>query len=238
MGSRASSTAGPRARSRPAKKLLTRILRAPVSGFARFQAAVHLTNHAVYPLLLLLGLAAFPALMVLDRYHEIGWMFRSATVLVIASFGHPWLYLTSQRARGRSWADSAIMVPVVVAGNMGIAVNNTRAFIQALAGHESPFERTPKYALISKRDEWKQKVYRVPAGVWPWMELLLASYAAAAIVYATSHGHYLAVPFLLMYVVGAGYLGFFSIRNALFRGRPKTGAESRRLATILSQSNR
>ena len=73
---------------------------------------------------------------------------------------------------------------------------------------------------------------------WPLAELLLAAYAIVATIYATVHAHYLAVPFLLMYVVGAGYVGVFSIRNAWFKTRHTSSAESQGLATVSSQSNR
>ena len=149
-----------------AKKLLSTIHKAPISRFARFQATIHLTNHTVYPLLLLLGLAAFPALIVLDQFQDIGWMFRAATVLVIASFGHPWLYLTSQRARGKSWVDAAIMVPVVVAGNMGTYNNYDNSEITSRI--PKPTDQTLTDISISEsyleyhKFEWRKVVIPSP----------------------------------------------------------------------------
>ncbi len=206
-----------------ARKLLGRIMRAPLPHFTRFQAFIHLTSHFVYPLLLLLGLSGLPALMILDRHPETGWAFRWATALVIASFGHPWLYFVAERARGKSWGESLAMLPVVVAGNMGIAINNTRALVEALIGRPSAFNRTPKYALRTRSDHWRGKRYRVAATAWPWVELSLAAYALATVTYALAHAHYLAVPFLFLYVVGAGYIGGISILNGW-----RTGWEARR----------
>jgi len=104
-----------------------------------------------------------PALVILDRYPDIAWAFRMATVLVVASFGHPWLYFMAQRARGKTWREALAIVPAIVAGNMGIAINNTRALFEGLSGRQSAFVRTPKYALRSRRDHWKGKKYQVPA---------------------------------------------------------------------------
>jgi cellulose synthase/poly-beta-1,6-N-acetylglucosamine synthase-like glycosyltransferase len=213
-----------------ALKVLPRLLRTPLPWFTRFQATVHLTNHLVYPLLLLLGLCALPALWALDRFPEIGWTFRAATILVVASFGHPWLYFVSQRARGKPRRDALAVIPLVVAGNMGIAINNTRALVEALAGRQSPFNRTPKYAILSRSDNWRGKVYHVPATAWPLAELSLAVYALITMVYAFLFGHYLAIPFMMLYLVGAGYVGAMSIRSAFDRvrearraARPKSG---------------
>lgn len=222
-----------------ARKLLPRLMRAKLPFFTRLQALVHLTNHVVYPLLLLLGLCALPALWILDHFPEVGWMFRGATVLVVASFGHPWLYLISQRERGKTWLEAILTVPLVVSGNMGIAINNTRALVEALAGRHTPFNRTPKYALRTRSDHWKGKVYRVSGDAWPLAELLLAAYALVAMGYALVGGHYLALPFLALYVVGAGYIGGLSVQHtwSQMRERRRDQAPSPELAAALPRGD-
>jgi hypothetical protein len=210
-----------------ARKLLPRLVAAPMSPFRRFQALVHLTNHFAYPLLLVMGITALPALWALDRHPDAAWAFRAAAFLVVASFGHPWLYLLAQRARGRSGRESLAMVPAVVAANMGIALNNTRAVWEGLAGRTSPFLRTPKYALVARSDGWRGKRYRLSAAGGPLLEILLAAYALAAIAYAIGHGHLTAIPFLALYVAGPGYLGLASVLQARSAGRERrrrTGA--------------
>jgi glycosyltransferase involved in cell wall biosynthesis len=202
-----------------ALKILPRVLTSRLPLFTRFQAVIHLTNHVVYPMLLLLGLSALPALMVLDRHPEVGWAFRVATVMVVASFGHPYLYFVSQRIRGKTFKEALVLVPLVVAGNMGICINNTRALVEALMGRQSAFNRTPKYALTSRSDHWRGKRYHVPVSAWPFLEILLAVIALCGMGYALAHRHYLALPFLFLYVLGAGYVGTLSIYNVWSRGR-------------------
>ena len=145
-----------------ALKILPRLTRARLPAFVRFQALVHLTHHLVYPLLLLLGFMALPALWILDRYSETGTLFSLASLLAVASFGHPWLYLVAQRTQGRRLPEACLLVAYVVAGNLGIAVNNTRALVEGLAGFPSEFNRTPKYGLTSRGDHWRGKAYHPP----------------------------------------------------------------------------
>jgi glycosyltransferase involved in cell wall biosynthesis len=194
-----------------ALKLLPALAREPLPAFTRLQAFIHLTSHAVYPLLLLLGLLSLPGLVLIERHPQAGFLLQAAGWLVVASFGHPWLYGAAQRARGRSWTASLAALPLVVTGNLGIALNNTRAVLEALCGRQSAFERTPKYALRDRGDGWRTKRYRVPSTVWPLLEVLIALYALGAAAYAAAHGRYVAIPFLLLYVAGFGYLGILSI---------------------------
>ena len=54
---------------------------------------------------------------------------------------------------------------------------------------------------------------------WPFFELFLATYTLASATYALVQGHYLAIPFLLLYVAGAGHLGARSLMNAFIEMR-------------------
>jgi len=215
-----------------ALKILPRLKRAPLPRFVQFEALVHLTNHLVYPLLLLLGILAFPTLRILDHHPETAMLFKVATLLAVASFGHPWLYLVAQRARQRNFVEAWFLVGLVVAGNMGIALNNTRALIEGLLGLRSDFNRTPKYALTTRGDHWRGKAYHPRASVWSYLEIAFALYSVFALAYALRHGHWLAVPFLAMYAMGAGTLGFLSVYNAWTRPRSGGGVEPA-LATVL-----
>ncbi|HET9233031.1 MAG TPA: glycosyltransferase, partial [Candidatus Eisenbacteria bacterium] len=206
-----------------ALKILPRLASARLPAFVRFQALVHLTNHLVYPLLLLLGFMALPALWILDRHPETGTLFSLATVLAVASFGHPWLYLVAQRSQGRRFPEACLMVAYVVAGNLGIALNNTRALVEGLAGFQSDFIRTPKYGLTSRADHWRGKAYHPPASLWPLLEIVFAAYGVAGLAYALGHGHWLAVPILILYVLGSGTLGALSMYNAWTRSREDRG---------------
>ena len=207
-----------------ARKILPRLCRAQLPAFVRFEALVHLTNHLVYPLLLLLGFMGLPALWILDRHPETRPLFSLATVLAVASFGHPWLYLVAQRTQGRRYFETCILVGGVVAGNLGIAINNTRALVEGLAGSQSDFNRTPKYGLTSRDDHWRGKAYQPSASLWSLLEIVFAAYCLIALVYALDNGHWLAVPILLLYVLGSGTLGALSVYNTRLRSREIRGS--------------
>ncbi len=197
-----------------ARKVLPRLLRADLSWFAKTQAAIHLTNHLVYPLLLVLALSTLPTLILQHESPAHRPVFRLLTALVIASFGHPLLYAVAEREITRAWRRQLLVLPVILAGGMGIAVNNTLALVAAWRGAPGEFVRTPKYHLIDRSGHWVDKRYRPRCSRLAGVELALAAYLAVAVTYALATGSYAIVPFLLLYLSGFLYIGVLSVRHA------------------------
>ena len=198
-----------------AMKLLPALLKSRAGFFVKVQAMIHLTNHAVYPLLLSLAILSLPALVLHANEPVVRPFFAWATVFIIASLGHPLLYLDAQRRLKRDWPRQIALMPILIALGMGITVNNVRAVIEALAGVPSGFNRTPKYDLRRSGDEWRGKRYRVPVNAWPLLELALGAWTGAALVYSVWHGQWLAAPFLLLYTAGFLAVGGSSLARAL-----------------------
>jgi hypothetical protein len=86
----------------------------------------------------------------------------------------------------------------------GIALNNTRAVIEALAGQRGPFVRTPKFQLEGRTGRWVDSAYRLSLDWSTLGEAALALYAVITMVAAWQAGNLYAVPFLLLYAAGFG----------------------------------
>ncbi|HEX7880592.1 MAG TPA: cellulose synthase family protein [Candidatus Eisenbacteria bacterium] len=198
-----------------AMKLLPRILRSNAGPWVKLQALIHLTNHAVYPLLLALALLSLPILVLHAHHPELRPFVTVATWFIVASVGHPVLYLTAQERLRNRWKSRIVLMPALIAIGMGIAVNNTRAVIEALAGQASGFNRTPKYDLCRPGDSWRDKRYRVPPTAWPLVELAFGAWSATALGYAAFHGQWLAMPFLALYTAGFLAVGSASLARAV-----------------------
>ena len=70
--------------------------------------------------------------------------------------------------------------------------------------------RTPKHGIRGKLESWSSKRYRAARSLTPAFELLMAAYFLVAVEVAVSHGHYISVPFLLLFLFGFGYVGTVS----------------------------
>ncbi|MCS6912050.1 MAG: glycosyltransferase family 2 protein [Myxococcales bacterium] len=197
-----------------AKKLLPTILRARGVPFrVKLEAFFHLTNNFAYPLLLLLSVLLLPNLLV--RTHH-GWRevllidlpLFVGTTLSISAF-----YITSQREIDRrGWPRMLKRLPLMMSLGIGLCINQTRAVLEALlARHSGEFVRTPKHGIRERIETWTQKKYRAARTLIPAAEVLCAVYFAVAMALAARAGHYLSMPFLLLFFIGFAYVGVLSL---------------------------
>jgi hypothetical protein len=121
-------------------------------------------------------------------------------------------YLMSQREiYGEAWRSRIKYLPAVLAVGIGLSVNNAKAVVEALLGHESGFTRTPKYRVEGVADDWKQKRYRGTVSLVPFVELLLGIYFSAMAYYAFSNEIYGTLPFILIFQFGFLYAAALSL---------------------------
>ncbi|MDP2052316.1 MAG: glycosyl transferase family 2, partial [Acidobacteriota bacterium] len=109
------------------------------------------------------------------------------------------------------WISRLKYLPVVMAVGIGLAVNNTKAVLEALFRKESEFARTPKYGVERVGDEWQAKKYHQTMLVQPLIELTLGLYFTGTVFYALANGIYGTVPFLMLFQVGFLYTGMLSL---------------------------
>jgi cellulose synthase/poly-beta-1,6-N-acetylglucosamine synthase-like glycosyltransferase len=201
-----------------ARKLLPRILGSNASFAQKSEAFFHLTNNFAYPLLLLLSLLLLPNLMFrtthgLREVLIIDLPLFFGTTLSIASF-----YITSEREVARmsgstshsTWGTLA-QIPLVLSLGIGLCVNQTRAVIEAVFGRETEFVRTPKHGIRGKLETWSGKKYRAAKSLTPFLEIFMAAYFVVAVRIAVANGHYISVPFLLLFLFGFAYVGVLSV---------------------------
>jgi cellulose synthase/poly-beta-1,6-N-acetylglucosamine synthase-like glycosyltransferase len=199
-----------------AKKLLPTILRSKkVPWSVKIEAFFHLTNNFAYPLLLLLSILLIPNLVVRARH---GWRevllidlpLFFGTTLSIASF-----YITSQREINRDWRKTLKRLPLMMSLGIGLCISQTRAVMEALLGSTSgEFVRTPKHGVIRRFEGWTAKKYRAAKTLVPFAEVVMAVYFAFSFVFASAAGHWVTLPFLVLFCLGFGYVGVLSLHQS------------------------
>lgn len=205
-----------------ARKLLPTIWRSDAPLRVKVESFFHLTGPMVYLYVTLMALLFYPAFYVNTQPFEPG----SAASIVLgmslfalgtASAGV--FYVVSQRRLGRGMSGTLLRIPALMSIGVGIALNNARGCIEALAGHQSEFVRTPKYSADPR--EAGGRASRPRRGVIPtpsiksWMiglELGMGLYCLECIRLAMRSDHaIISVPFLLLFAGGYLYVGINSL---------------------------
>jgi hypothetical protein len=109
---------------------------------------------------------------------------------------------------------------------MGISFNNGRAVVEGLIGHESPFNRTPKFNVVSKRDRWFGKRYGVKKNIVSFLEFAAGLYFIGVIYFCIVGHVFFPLPFLLLFCAGFLFIGGMSFTQGLFdKVRPESPSE-------------
>lgn len=208
-----------------ARKLLREILTSAQPWKVKLEAWFHLTNNFAFPLMALFSLALLPSLLL---RRELGWnsfTWLELAIFVLATPSAVSFYMTSQRATQRGAWRSLMYVPLLMALGTGLALNNSRAVLEALFGKGVEFKRTPKHGMEGQAGPWTDKIYTGRLDFAVPGELIMAAYFAFAVHVALTRGLYLAVPFLLMFLCGFLFVSLTSLwqtggRHWRFRQAP------------------
>lgn len=175
-----------------AKKLLPAVLRSPWPWWRKLEAIFHLTHNVPYLLTavllvsggICLGLGGGPPWTGVVHLASAG-----GTLLVLASF------VLVSADRGDRWR-ALLRVPALVALTAGMAVSQGKAVLEGLAGHRTPFVRTPKDGGGARR-------YTVPATWTRWLERAMAAYLVTCTMFAALRGAVVETAMLALLAGGA-----------------------------------
>lgn len=182
----------------------------PLTPVQKVAALVHLSSYLAHPLMLILLLCSLPLFLSPRDAH----LPMAMAYLGFSSLGPPLVYALAQRALYPDWRRRLLYFPILALLGTGIALNNTRAVIQAFRGQGGTFARTPKFRLEGKGGGWTDSAYRLSVDWTTLGEALLALYALATAVAAWRAGNHYAVPFMLLYVGGFGLTALLGMWQA------------------------
>jgi len=134
-------------------------------------------------------------------------------------------YITGQMgAHPGKWFSKIIYLPGALALGIGLAVNSTRAIIEALMKKESPFVRTPKYGIERKGQDIKKAKYKSLKTWGMGLEFVLAIYFTIVTIYGILNNYWLSVPFYLLFTFGFWYVLLAGSVPQLFQNRSSNSA--------------
>ena len=201
-----------------AKKNLGKLFKSDLPWLIKIQAFLHLTHYMVHPMMLLVVLTSIPMLYTHWYFDNPAYPIMIFTLLCLATFGPSSLYLFSQRVLYRNWKSRIKYLPFLMCLGTGIAVNNTKAILEALFDIKSGFIRTPKYGIQDKGESWRSKRYVIPLTSISILEFFLGIYSLTGLLMFLFFSKYLISPFLFIYTSGFFYVFFLSVKHGY--GKP------------------
>ena len=196
-----------------AKKNLGRLFKSDLPLLVKIQAFLHLTHYMVHPMMLLVVLTSIPMLYSQWFFDTLAFPIMIFTLLCLATCGPSTMYLFSQKILYRDWKHRIKFLPFLMCLGTGIAVNNTKAVLEAFFNIQSGFVRTPKYGIRKQDDSWQGKRYSIPLNAISFLEFTLGLYSLAGLSMFLFFSKYLVSPFLLIYTSGFFYVFFLSVKH-------------------------
>lgn len=202
-----------------ARALLPALLRSNLPGRVKFQAVLHLLAYLA-PVLMLVQIACYPALLVLQAQGELYQWVRLPAFVNLISLAPAIGFCVAQRRLGHSWwrrAPAAAMWSFLGAGTSYTVL---RALLRS-ARSGGAFVRTPKYRIERPGQEWRSSSYvRVLDSRTP-QEALLGFALLGLVVATAAAGWWLLSLYSLLFAGGflalAGVSAYQSVEILAFR---------------------
>lgn len=188
-------------------KLGGRILRARLGFWRKFEGLLHLGELFVYPLMFIMLLMSVP-LMLTGGMDGL-----PLAPLGFAILGPPMVIVLAEIRLHRDWGRRLLALPFVLLVGVGMTVNNTLAVLKAFSRKPPVFERTPKYDLRKRRDDWLRGTYSLPVDPTTWIELIMALYLGfgAVMAWGRSPGMF---PFMVTWMLAFAYVAGLGLWQA------------------------
>ncbi|MBD3307422.1 glycosyltransferase [candidate division KSB3 bacterium] len=192
-----------------ALKLLPAIWKTSHPRFKKFEATLHLTHYLVHPLMLYLAVIA-PSLLIYRRFDlPLLLLGLLGSFLLVSFLGPSRLYWTAGKYLYGKQMRRVVLLPFLICFGCGMAINNTRAVVEAILDKQSEFVRTPK------RGHQERKHYIPSINPLFLLELVAGVWCLVGVgFYFTAH-QYLVGHFLLIYAVGFLYVGGLSVLSQI-----------------------
>lgn len=201
-----------------AKKMLPAVWRSSLPFETKIQSTFHLSANIVFPFIVIVALLNVPLVIIKNTVSGYDWYFNLMVMFTLASVSTFLFYTYAQRTIHEDWRKRILLFPVFMAGSMGLAINNTRAVLEAIFNKKSEFVRTPKFKVEKQGDTWSANKYKQKkVHKTTFIELAFALYYFVGICISLWFLEIAAIPFQMMFMLGFGAIGALSVRHALSR---------------------
>ncbi len=139
------------------------------------------------------------------------------TIVAYLAMGPGAYLMIIQKMYNKSWKSKAKILPTLIVYNAGISVNNTVAVFDAVFGKKNEFLRTPKYGIVNKHDDWRDKAYNLPFTKTTLLEIFFGVYGLMGILISIFSNNPIFAPIIAIQTIGFFFIAFLSISHTRFK---------------------
>jgi cellulose synthase/poly-beta-1,6-N-acetylglucosamine synthase-like glycosyltransferase len=188
------------------RKLGKPVLTSKTPWYKRVLGIMHLSMYMPFPFMVGVLVLTLPvALYARSLMNYFGWT-------MIASFGPPLVYTIGRTAYLPRFRDRLLRLPALLMIGLGVSLNSSFAVLSGLFTKGGVFNRTPKFNIRGKSENWAGKQYALPTNPVVWGELFLGAYSlfTVYILWHSTMGKAL-IPGVFYYAISYFFIAFMSI---------------------------
>lgn len=204
-----------------ALKLGPRVWRAPIPLSHKFQATLHLAGYSVHLLLFTLTLIYPLAALFTAEFMHFNTLWGFAYLFALTSIAPTLFFTIGQQQLGRPWWRLLPKILAISVVGSGLMMNTVRAAWQIVRKRENIFERTAKFGIEQREQDWTKQRYQLRFDPIVYAELFLGLYSLFAVWIAISLSSYGIALYALMFGSGLIFVALVSIAQttAVYRSR-------------------
>lgn len=196
-------------------KLLPRVWQAPIGVSRKIEATLHLTGYAVHLLMFCLAILYPIVLVMSQRFPGLVSLFGIASIFNATAFAPALFFAIAQQQLGRKWwrVLPAVFLAVVLGG--GMMLNTVRAAWKIFSNPHSVYERTPKFGVESKKEDWKHRRYQLNLDPIVFVEIAFGFFNLTTVLLAVEIGNWLIAVYAVIFASGLFFASGITIAQTL-----------------------
>lgn len=198
-----------------AVKLVPQVWRTQVPLSKKIQATMHLTGYGVHLLLFVLTLLYPWVILFSQRYPALISLFGIAFVFNATAFAPTIFFAAAQRQLGRRWWRQLPFILFITVLGAGMMLNTVRAAVHILRGSAAVFERTPKFGIARKGQDWRRRFYQLRLDPIVFLEIGLAALNAVTVFLALRFGNWVIAIYAALFSAGLLFTSGLTITQTI-----------------------
>jgi len=213
-----------------AVKYIPKIWHTPLPLSLKVEATLHLLGYSVH--ILMFGLAVlYPLVLILSqRYANLVSLFGIGIFFNATALAPTIYFLVAQQQLHKRWWQMVPAIFFMTALGAGMMLNTMRAILQIIQNNKGVFERTPKFGIVNRKENWTRRRYQLRMDPIVFFEIVFALVNAITCLLAVHLQNWAIAFFAFLFSIGLLFTSSLTIAQTIAVARENTKINKDRFA--------